>query len=254
MLDHITKGLREWTRLGLKPELKGSTFWTNARMVWARIPVNEEVVRDWLPFPLKLRRPATASVFIADYPETSFGSVYREAAILLEVTLFGIPMKFCPWMVVDDDSALILGREMLGYPKKMATFRFEEKDGRFLGAVSRGGTEVMRIEGRLTPAELAAPPLGIHGWAVNLRNTLSFLPAHLLVFHPRETVHSARALADVQVTLASSADDPIGIATGAASDATIRTCDIGAAIFPPPLRVFPVSGFFLARHMSLRVR
>lgn len=254
MLGNIRKGMSEWKRMGLDLGPRGSTFWTNARMVWAQVPVDAQVVKDWVPFPLRLAKPATASVFIADYPQTSFGSVYHEAAILLDVSLFGIPMQYCPWMIVDDDSALILGREVLGYPKKMGEFRFEEKDGRFTGSVSRGGNEVFRIEAALTGEMLAAPPPGIGRWQANLRNMLGFVPGHLLVFRPRETVHSAERLRDVKVTLVSTPDDPIGIATGPAGEATIRSCDIGAVAWPPPLRVFPVSAFFQAGLMSLRVR
>lgn len=254
MLGNIRRGMNEWKRMGLNLGSRGSTFWTNARMVWAQVPVDAKVVRDWVPFPLRLAKPATASVFIADYPETSFGSVYHEAAILLDVTLFGIPMQYCPWMIVDDDSALILGREVLGYPKKMGQFRFEEKDGHFTGSVSRGGTEVFRIEAELTGEALAAPPPGIGRWQANLRNMLGFVPGHLLVFRPRETVHAAERLRNARVTLVSTADDPIGVAAGPATNATIRSCDIGAAAYPPPLRVFPVSAFFQAGLMSLRVR
>ena len=240
--------------MGLKMGPNGGNFWTRARMVWAEVPVDAEQVRAWVPFPLRLAKPATASVFIADYPQTSFGSIYHEAAILLDVTLLGIPLQYCPWMIVDDDSAMILGREMLGYPKKMGIFRFEERDGHFLGSVARGGQEVFRIEATLTRRTLANPALGIGRWQVNLRNMLGLLPGHLLLFRPRETVHEAQELEDAVVTLTASPDDPIAIAVGAARKASIRTCDIGSTMYPPPLRIFPVSPFFQASLTSLRVR
>ncbi len=253
MNSNIRSGYQEWRRLGMQLRPGIFNFWTKARMVFAEVPVDENVVREWLPFPLRLARPATATVFIADYPQTTFGSVYHEAAILLHVKFFGIPLVYCPWMIVDDDRALILGREMLGYPKKMGRFRFEESHGKFLGTVERNGKEVFRIEGGIGPAPLASPAPGIGRWAVNLRCLLSLLPGHLLLFRPRETVHQAAPM-DARVTLTTADDDPIGIVTGAARNATIRTCDIGTKAFPPPLRVWPVGPFFIAKLMRLRVR
>lgn len=226
-------------------------IWTNARMAFAELPIDASAVGDWLPSPLKLVSPARASVFIADYPETTFGSVYREAAVLLQVRLFGVPMVFCPWMVVDDDRALILGRELLGYPKKMAEISFAERDGHFTGSVVRRGVEVMRIEGDVGSLDPAPAP-GIGRRAVNVRTLMGFLPGHLLVFRPRETVQVCNRL-EAKVVLRSSPEDPIGIASGEALAATIRTCDIGAPALPPPLRIWPVAAPFNLSQLELRV-
>lgn len=227
-------------------------LWTQARMVWADIDVDPDKVADWLPFPLKLADPPRASVFIADYPETSFGSVYREAAVLLHVRLFGLPLRFCPWMVVDDDSALVLGREMLGYPKKMAKIRFTEyKDGRFLGSVTRKGTEIFRLEGRVGEAEDNPEP-GIGRWSVNVRGLLPTSWAHLLLFRPAENIHDCQRMTG-QLKLADSDHDELDIATGEADNMTIRTCDIDATFTPPPLRVFPVRPAYVVGQLKQRV-
>ena len=254
MFQNLRSALREWQGLGLRLGRRSSPFWTQARMAWAELPIDPERVREWLPFPLRLVQPATASVFIADYPQTSFGSVYHEAAILLDVTLFGWRLQYCPWMIVDDDSALILGREMLGYPKKMGTFRFEERDGHFFGSVERGGEEVFRLQGRITRQSLTHPPLGIGRWQINLRGLIGLLPAHLLLFRPQETVHAAQGMDEVEVALTGGVDDPIDIAAGAARCASLRTCDIGGGVLPPPLRLFPVGPFLMSRLTRLRLR
>lgn len=249
MLGNLVKGYREWKELGLFSEHE---LWENARMVFAEVPVDEDQVRGWVPAPLMLETPARATVFIADYPETTFGCVYREAALLLHVRLFGvIPAVYCPWMVVDDDRAMILGREMLGYPKKMARFRFEEKNGKFLGTVKRKGAEVLRMQGTIGE-KIDNPPPGIGQRAINSRHLLGLGAGHLLAFRPRETVHEANNV-DLRVTLSSSPDDPVGVATGEAVNATIRTCDIGANLLVPPVRIWPVGPGFQARLMRLRV-
>lgn len=232
--------------------LGNGPLWTNARMVWADIPVDPKTVKDWLPASLKLAKPARASVFIADYPETSFGSVYREAAIILHVTLFGIPLRFCPWMVVDDDSALILGRELLGYPKKMADIKFREyKDGRFLGTVSRKGTEVFRISGRIGEEEPAPTP-GIGHWSVNVRGLLPLALGHLLLFRPEERVHDCQRI-NGDVALSTSDHDELGIAAGPAENMTIRTCDIDTSLWRPPVPLMPVHPAYVVNQMTQRV-
>ncbi len=226
-------------------------MWTNARMAFAEVPVDRAAARRWLPFPLTTERNARATVFIADYPQTTFGCVYREAAVLLHARLGALPVVFCPWMVVDDDRAMILGRELLGYPKKMAEISFTEADGRFTGSVRRRGEEVMRIEGAVG-GEVHAPPPGIGRWAVNLRTLIGFRPGHLLMFRPAEQVHACQEL-DARVVLRSGPSDPLGIATGEATRATMRTCNIGARMLPPPLPIFPVGAAFAVSQFPLRV-
>ncbi|GIU85419.1 MAG: hypothetical protein KatS3mg008_2194 [Acidimicrobiales bacterium] len=49
-------------------------------------------------------------------------------------------------MVVDDDTALILGREVLGFPKKMAEIELDSESRPMVGTVRRKGGEVLRIE------------------------------------------------------------------------------------------------------------
>jgi len=65
-------------------------------------------------------------VLFADYPESSIGP-YREVLVLVPVTLdappAGVPEAgwFCPLIYVTTDTALAQGRELWGFPKKMAT-------------------------------------------------------------------------------------------------------------------------------------
>src|SRR5215467_12082445 len=48
------------------------------------------------------------------FPDNTFGSRYCEAGLFLHVRHLGRRAIFSPWMIVDDDVALILGRELLG--------------------------------------------------------------------------------------------------------------------------------------------
>lgn len=229
----------------------GGALWSNARMVFVDLPVDPGEVEPWLPFPMRLARPARVTFFVAHYPECVWGVPYHEIGLFVQVRLFGIvPMLHCAWMLVDDDTHLINGREMLGYPKKMATIRFEERDGRIFGSAERRGREVCRIEGTIG-APLQDPPPGVGRWGVNARHLLTFTPGHLVVVKPTETVHQANAV-DLQVTLTPTENDPICRVAGAPENATIRTCDIGMSPIPP-IRIWPVGPLFQATLMRLRV-
>src|SRR5437016_7485825 len=46
---------------------------------------------------------------------------------------------FCPWMMVDDDVALIVGRELLGYPKKLGSIAWRREGDFIEGIASRRG-------------------------------------------------------------------------------------------------------------------
>src|ERR1700733_10245259 len=105
----------------------GSPLYVDAHYLVADVDLDPRRARGFVPFPLRLASPPTASVFTAFFPHTSFGSVYREAGVFLHVR--GVGMRaptavFSPWMIVDDDVALIAGRELLGYPKKLGSIEW----------------------------------------------------------------------------------------------------------------------------------
>lgn len=186
----------------------GEYLWTNAGVLAAEVRISPAAASAWLPERLRLPEPATATLFVADYPETRFGSVYREAAVLLHAADENGPVMHCPWMVVDDDTALILGRELLGFPKKLAEIRLERRNGGILGTVTRRGVEVLRIEARLGGKETTPAPL----FARRMVNVIGTLPTgmKLIELSPtEERIHFSR-IAEAKVTLASSERDPLG--------------------------------------------
>src|SRR5262245_15254611 len=102
----------------------GDWLYLDAHYLVADVELDPDLARRWVPRPLTLATPARASIFTAWFPTTTFGSSYREAGILLHVEHAGRPAVYSPWMLVDDDVALILGRELLGYPKKIGQIDF----------------------------------------------------------------------------------------------------------------------------------
>jgi acetoacetate decarboxylase len=194
-------------------------LWTNARLLTLETTVSRAAASALLPAGLSLVEPATATLFVADYPETAFGSVYREAAVLLHVEDAKGAALHCPWMVVDDDTALILGREVLGFPKKMAEIELEERAGSVVGTVCRKGVELMRLEATLTQDEPTPEPFFARRM-VNAIGTLVTGMKRVDLPPAAERIHSARC-GTGRVTLGSSERDPLA-ALGAASTGVAR--------------------------------
>lgn len=107
-----------------------------------------DVAGRWVPRPLRLAG-STATLFTAHFAQNSFGSVYSEAGLLLPVEHACRSAVHCPWMVVDDDVALILGRELLGYPKKLAAIEWSDDDVDVEARVTRKGQPLLTMSARL---------------------------------------------------------------------------------------------------------
>lgn len=228
-------------------------IWKNARLLTLDVAVAREVAGDLLPKPLRLAHPARATLFVADYPETSFGSAYREAAILLSVEDEAGAALHCPWMVVDDDAALILGREVLGFPKKMAEIRLEERTGGVVGRVVRKDVEVLRIEATLSEVEHEPAPL--FGRMVNAIGTP--ITGMQLIELPgvSQKIHKARCGA-AQAQLTSSERDPLGVLKAfplaPARYLTLSFGDAGKAGEQSPKLLGPVDDAWVAQQFFAR--
>lgn len=147
--DREVKQLRE---LDFRP-----TF-TNAEMLIAVCRTDPAVVARILPRPLRPPTIPLVMAFVASYPETNFGVRYHEAALVVHAAQGGRVGGYCVAMPVDDDTAMIAGRELYGFPKKMAEHIGLERDGdAIVGRAVRKGCEILRIElARGEPADIDA--------------------------------------------------------------------------------------------------
>jgi acetoacetate decarboxylase len=122
----------------------------NTEMLLAMFKTDMDVVKAILPRPLLPPEKAMAGAFVARYPETNFGCVYNEGALFVLCQYRGEIGLYCLSMPVDDDTALVSGRESFGYPKKMADkITLEKDDKHVFGSVVRKNVEILRIEGTL---------------------------------------------------------------------------------------------------------
>ncbi|MBU2552153.1 MAG: acetoacetate decarboxylase family protein [Proteobacteria bacterium] len=204
----------------------GVKMWDGARLVLADLPLDEREVARILPWGMKPADPPLATLFITDYPKNAFTVPYKEAAVLIHVrTPLGRGIHCC-WMVVDDDTALILGRENLGYPKKLADITYEESAGGARAAVRRRGVDVLTMEAVRGARQTAPPP-------VFARKTFNISgPGQLMFIHPVWLFHPTEVIlesyeADVSVTIGDSVFDPLNrIVAGGSVRGRLTVVDI----------------------------
>jgi len=88
---------------------------------------------------------------IARYPETNLGPGYREAALFLGCQYQGEIGNYCLSMPIDgEESRLYNGRDIFGFPKKMARIHLERSHERAHGWVERHGIRLVEIEAQFT--------------------------------------------------------------------------------------------------------
>lgn len=229
-------------------------LYEDAHYLAVDVTFDRAAVRRWVPWPLQVPRDATGTLFTAWFPHTAFGSVYREAGLLVDVEhgfFGGARAVFSPWMIVDDDVALVAGRELLGYPKKLGAIEFAIDGERIEAFASRRGVPLVRMSGTLGPV-LASPPPMLGRPHRNVRASMGIAVPKLVAFTPEEHVREARQV-DLAVEIGGSPRDPLdalGMVTG---KARLYRVDLGArklAAIPRP--VAPVSPRWLLRQLSMR--
>jgi len=237
-----------WSRLAAMVA-PGDWLYRDAHYLVADMDVDAAAARRWVPSPLRLASPATASIFTAWFPHNSFGSVYREAGLFLHVEHRGVRALFSPWMLVDDDVALIVGRELLGYPKKMGAIEFRIDGDRILGVAERRGSELVRMEGVLGERLVDPPPM-LGRPHRNVRGSLGLAIPKVLAFTPREEPVEVRR-AELDVRIGGSERDPLHeLGFGAVRAAYLHRVNLGASGIPVP--VSAVSPAWFLRQLLLR--
>lgn len=132
-----------------------------SRMLGVMIEVKPETASRLIPPPLLPGENSGGLIFIAEYPETNLGPGYREAALFLNCRYNGEAGSYCLSMPIEsEDARMHNGRDIFGFPKKMARIHIE-KDGRTaLGWVERHGIRFVEINLRLTDPLPALPGMG----------------------------------------------------------------------------------------------
>jgi len=129
---------------------RASADFYDAQMLTVFWETKPEIVAGLLPQPLKPAEQPLAMAFLAYYPATNFDAIYYESALFVSAVHDGIEGSYCLAMPVTSDIAMAGGREVFGFPKKMADISFK-KDGENLhGWTERRGVRFMEIKAKLT--------------------------------------------------------------------------------------------------------
>ena len=122
----------------------------DAEIMTVYFETKPEILEKLIPPPLKPAPMPFGAAFIARYPKTNIGITYQESALFLLVDFNGEPGIYPLSVPVTDDMALILGREIFGYPKKMATVGFEREGNDVKGWSERHGIRFFEVTAKLT--------------------------------------------------------------------------------------------------------
>jgi acetoacetate decarboxylase len=109
-----------------------------------------EIVARLLPPPLKPTPEPLVTAFVANYPRTNFDVTYNESALFLRAEHEGEEGGYCLAMPVTNDIAMAGGREIFGFPKKIADVRLDREGDTLVGWTERRGIRFMEIRAKMT--------------------------------------------------------------------------------------------------------
>jgi acetoacetate decarboxylase len=133
-----------------KKQTLRTTIFENTEMLTILWETKEEIVENLLPFPLEpVDRPIVLA-FIANYSSTNQGLPYYEGALTLRCQFKGEMGNYYLAMPVTDDRAMIGGREIFGFPKKMANVYLNRIDNKVHAYSERLGVKNIEVNANLT--------------------------------------------------------------------------------------------------------
>lgn len=145
--------LDRYYRLGVRK-------FTGARMMGVMFDTAPEVTAPLLPPPLEQADAPGGLIFIAEYPVTNLGPGYREGALFVRCKYQGEAGSHCLSMPITNEARMHNGRDVFGFPKKMAEIEIEKSGPRVHGWIEREGVRFVEIEIRLTDSIPEMPPMG----------------------------------------------------------------------------------------------
>lgn len=136
--------------------IRPSADFYDAEMLTVFWETKPEIAAKLIPAPLEPAEHPIAMAFVAYYPSTNFDVTYRESALFLHTRYNGEEGSYCLAMHVTNDIAMAGGREVFGYPKKMADVHFSREGNEVKGWTERRDIRFMEISAQLD-GEFNAP-------------------------------------------------------------------------------------------------
>jgi acetoacetate decarboxylase len=137
----------------------------NAQAVSIKFETDREAALEVLPAPLELIEPACGNLSFYWYPFTTFGP-YHECILRLYARHDGRPLTYVQQIFVDTEPPMLAGREVWGFPKKLASIAFERDRDMIVGKLERPAgvrlaTVVMRPEQPISGLGSNGPTTGL---------------------------------------------------------------------------------------------
>jgi acetoacetate decarboxylase len=111
-------------------------YYKRAEAVGILYETDAEAALDLLPEGLNLPQLVTAALLFLKYPFSTLGP-YEEAILGINCLLDDQPRFYIPHIVVNNDIPMAAGREIWGYPKKMADIMFVNEVDMVWGKMER---------------------------------------------------------------------------------------------------------------------
>jgi len=111
-------------------------YYRNTRSIAVAFETDADAAAEALPAPLSVADPATAVLSFYEYPWTTFGP-YNEAILSLLVEHKGRPMTYIMHIAVTTEPPMLAGREIWGFPKKLAQIEFKSERDMIYGTLER---------------------------------------------------------------------------------------------------------------------
>ena len=111
-------------------------YYRGSRVISVAFETEAEGAMDAIPALLSIREPATAALSFLQYNWTTFGP-YNEAVLSLMVEHRGRPMAYVLQIAVTSEPPMLGGREIWGFPKKLADIQFRDDRDMIFGKIER---------------------------------------------------------------------------------------------------------------------
>lgn len=132
----------------------------DAEMLGVMFETGPEVPKRLLPPPLEPPEQPGGLIFIANYPKTNLGPGYHEGALFLRCTYEGEAGSYCLSMPIDDEPRMHNGRDIYGFPKKLARVHMERSGDSVEGWIERNGIRFAEVRATMTGSLPELPELG----------------------------------------------------------------------------------------------
>lgn len=131
-----------------------------AQMLGVLYETEPGIVARVLPPPLEPAAEPWAICFIAHYPQTNLGPGYHEGALFVRCQYQGEVGNYCLSMPIDDEARMHNGRDIYGFPKKLANIKLKREGSKVEGWVERLGYRFVTVRAELV-SKMDEPPIKV---------------------------------------------------------------------------------------------